>query len=152
MQVSKITDPTQRSSACAQILKTIPHWFGQAEANAAYEREIAQRDVFGAFEGDRPVGLIALKYHFKITAEIWWMGIRPEFHRRGIGHRLVNRAKEHAHSLGCNRMVLMTLNPTSNDAGYAATRAVYMAQGFEPLVAFNENDPLNPMMWMLAEL
>ena len=149
-----INDSKQRSLGCAQIIKSIPEWFGQEKANATYEREIADKnlDVFGILVGAQLVGVVAIKYHFDTSAEIWWMGVHKDFHRQGIGSSLVKMAKKHVRSLGYKRMVLMTLNPTSDDAGYAATRAFYIAQGFEPLVAFNEDDPLNPMMWMLAEV
>ena len=95
------------------------------------------------------MGTVALKYHFSDTAEIWWMGIKQEFHRQGIGDRLFEAALNRAKKRACKWTVLETLSPKNPDEHYARTRNFYQKVGFKPLLSFNESDPVNPMMWML---
>lgn len=135
-------------TACADLIATLPGWFGQPEANAAYQREIGCKTCFLAGPPDAPTGLIALEFHFETTAEIWLMAVRAGLHRRGVGHALMRAALDHARQAGARRAMVSTLSPRSPDPGYAATRAFYESQGFQPLVEFNRSDRRNPMMWM----
>lgn len=152
MIMVEVTDAEQKSAACAEIIPTLPDWFGQPEANARYVLDIADKIAFAAFEGARPRGLIALKLHFGRTAEIWWLGVRPEFHRQGIGRALFSAAEQRARERRCKQMIALTVSERSDDRYYAHTRAFYEAMGFAPLVEFNENDPQNPMMCVIRPL
>jgi len=49
-------------------------------------------------------------------------------------------------------LILMTVSELSDDVGYACTRAFYRCMGFRPLLRFNEEDPVSPMMWMIKPL
>jgi GNAT superfamily N-acetyltransferase len=113
MEVVEILDDEQKSSACADIIKTLPEWFGIPESNERYIREAASKDVFAVYDDrQRPIGMIALCYHFQTTAEIWWMGVKPEYHRRSIGKRLFEAAKSRAKENGCRTLAVMTLIST----------------------------------------
>ena len=147
-----LTDPQTASTACADILATLPDWFGQPDANAAYQRDIGQKQTFLAMAANRPLGLIALDIHFETTAEIWLMAVRHGHHRQGLGCALMQTALNAARAQSCQRAIVQTLSPRSPDPGYRATRAFYTAMGFQPLVEFNRTDPLNPMMWMERSL
>jgi GNAT superfamily N-acetyltransferase len=101
MEIAEIVDAEQKSSAVAEIIKTLPEWFGIPESNERYVREAATKDVFAAYDDlNQPVGLIALRYHFQRTAEIWWMGVKPAYHRRGMGTPLFQAAKSKARQKG----------------------------------------------------
>ena len=150
--IREVVEPQERSSACVAITRTIPEWFGQPASNAMYGRQIADKDAFGAFLADDPVGLIALDYHFDQTAEVWWLGVRREAHRQGIGRALLARARDRARERQRRYLVLKTLSPASPDEGYARTRKFYLREGFVPLVDLDGADPANPMMWMLQTL
>jgi GNAT superfamily N-acetyltransferase len=152
MQIVEILDGEQKSRFCANIIRTLPGWFGIPEANEHFVSEVASKDVFAAVVGHRAVGLIALHYHFEKTAEIWWLGVRPEHHRQGIGKQLLAAAKNRAIQKGCSAMAVATVSPRSSDEGYAKTRALYKNRDFRFLVEFNENDPANPMVWMILRL
>jgi GNAT superfamily N-acetyltransferase len=96
-------------------------------------------------------GLIALEYHFAVTCNIWWLGVSPAAHRRGLGRALIERAAEHAGARGCRRLAVETMGPRAHSAEYDLTRRFYDAVGFEPFVEF-EPDPGDHMMWMLRDL
>ncbi|MEM1130185.1 MAG: GNAT family N-acetyltransferase [Pseudomonadota bacterium] len=147
-----VSDPASKSRACHAITLTIPQCFGQADANAKYRAGIVDKPVFAAFLRDRPVGAIALRFHDKETAEIWWLGMRSDQQCKGIGSRLLEMAFDHARQAGCHNAVLMTVSEKSADPYYASTRAFYRSHGFLPLVGVNEDDRHTPMMWMIRPL
>ncbi len=150
MILRAIPSPQAASEACARLIDLLPDWFGIQEFNAAYVAGVAQCICHGAFdEAGSCVGLVALRPHFGTTLEIWWMGVAPDQHRRGIGARLMAVAQAEAIRLGCRDLVLMTLGEGSDDPGYAATRRFYMAQGFRPFVHDHMGDPDAPLIWMI---
>ena len=152
MDITEITDPACKSSACAAIIGKLPAWFGIPASNERYVREMASKDVFAALIDTRTIGLIALRYHFQKTAEIWWMGFMPEYHRKGIGQCLFDAAKGRALQMRCTTMAVTTLSPRRPDEGYARTRAFYEHLGFRLFREFNEDDTQNPLVWMVLPL
>jgi GNAT superfamily N-acetyltransferase len=151
ISVEPITDHAAKSTLCARIIAELPMWFGRPEANASYIRNIADRDVFAASFDARIRGLIALEYHFAVTCNIWWLGVSPAAHRRGLGRALIEQAAEHARTRGCRRLAVETMSPRAHSAEYDLTRRFYAAVGFVPFVEF-EPEPGDHMMWMLREL
>src|ERR1700733_2564259 len=89
-----------KGAICADILRTLPHWFGIPESNAAYERDVETLPMFAAIENEAAVGFVALKRHTPHAIEIYVMGVRPEHHRHGIGRALVERAEAYAREQG----------------------------------------------------
>jgi GNAT superfamily N-acetyltransferase len=151
MAVEPITDAGGKSALCVEIARELPMWFGRPEANARYARDIASRDAFAALVDGKPLGLIALEYHFGLTCCIWWLGVRPSAHRQGLGRALVERAAQEARLRGCSRMAVETMSPRTNSREYDMTRRFYAAVGFVPFVEF-EPEPGDSMMWMLRTL
>lgn len=151
IRVEPISDPAAKSALCARIIAELPMWFGRPEANAAYVRNIADRDVFAANFNARIGGLIALEYHFALTCNVWWLGVSPAAHRRGLGRALIGRAAEHACARGCRRLAVETMSSRAHGPEYDLTRRFYDAVGFVPFVEF-EPEPGDHMMWMLRDL
>jgi ribosomal protein S18 acetylase RimI-like enzyme len=152
-EVRAIADPPGRSARCAALTRLLPDWFGLPESNARYIAGVAECICFGMFDANEHcIGMLALRPHFETTAEVWWMAVHPDHHRRGIGKALLSAAVSEAVARGCTDLVLMTLSDESDDQGYAATRAFYVAQGFRPLVADHMSDGDNPLMWMIQRL
>src|SRR5262249_45626263 len=108
-------------------------------------------DVFGAMLDGRVHGLIALEYHFEVTCNVWWLGVAPSAHRRGLGRALVERAAAHAGARACRRLAVETMSPRANSPEYGRPRRFSQGVGFVPFVEF-EPEPGDHMMWMLREL
>ena len=149
--VEPIDDAAAKSSLCAEITAQLPMWFGRPETNARYISDIVDRDVFAVTLDGRIHGLIALEYHFGVTCNIWWLGVSPAAHRRGLGRALIERAAEHARARGCRRLAVETMSPRAHSPEYDLTRRFYEAVGFVPFVEF-EPEPGDYLMWMLREL
>jgi len=151
IKIDQIEDAVTKSSLLAKFTNELPTWFGRPEANAHYVRGVVDRDVFAAVVDRQQCGLIALEYHFEITCNIWWMGVSPAVHRRGIGRALIERAAQEALKHGCRQLAVETMSPRADSPEYGLTRRFYEAVGFVPFVEF-EPHPGDYFMWMLREL
>jgi len=109
--------------------------------------------TFAAVDGGIRVGFVSLRRHFERAAEIHVMGVEPRSHRRGHGGRLLQAAERFALLEGRSWLTVKTLSPSHESAPYAATRAFYLAAGFEPLEEFVDLwGPANPCLMMVKRL
>ena len=53
------------------------------------------KTVYSAWDGDKLVGLVCAMDDGIMTAYLHYMLVRPEYHRQGIGKRLLEMMKEH---------------------------------------------------------
>lgn len=149
-EVFAITE--NKAAICAGILDTLHTWFGEQGA-ANYAAEIGPLPMFGVMKDGMIAGFLALKPHTLYAMEILVMGVRPQFHRRRIGHSLMTRAVSYAKDKGARYITLKTLSASQPNEFYARTRKFYEAWGFVPIEEFEA--PWNPrdLAWlMLKEL
>ncbi len=133
----KVTHLTRyRGPVIRQILEALPQWFGIREAREDYIRQAKKLDVFICEHKGKPAGFISLKIHNSWNAEIYCMGVLPEFHRQGIGKLLVQSAQSQARASAIRLMSVKTLSSASQDPYYARTRNFYLSCGFEPFEEF----------------
>jgi ribosomal protein S18 acetylase RimI-like enzyme len=141
------------SKVCEQILRSLPDWFGIETALLDYSRNVAELPTFTARDDETPVGILTLKEHFPESAEIYVMGVRPEWHRRGVGKSLLSHAEEWLVSEGVQFLQVKTLSESREDEHYAETRAFYRRAGFVPLEEFDELwSEANPCLLMVKSL
>lgn len=139
--------------ACAEILAALPDWFGIAEANAEFLRNLAEMPSWLAHLDGRPIGAATLRQYYPSSFEIHFLAVHPAFHRRGIGRALVEHLERQARGQGGDWLHVKTLAPSHPDSFYARTRAFYTALCFSPLF---ETDalwgPENPAVIMIKPL
>jgi GNAT superfamily N-acetyltransferase len=150
----QITAPELGKSAhCTPILRALPDWFGIEEALQSYSAEIDRLPTLLARVEDQTVGFLSLKLHNPYAAEVYVMGIRQEMHRQGIGKALMTAAQEWLRAQNIEYLQVKTLSPAHPDAGYARTRAFYLALGFRPLEEFKQLwDEHNPCLIFIKRL
>ena len=68
------------------------------------------------------------------------MGVRREWHRRGIGAALVARCERYCREHGMRYLTVKTLDASAHSESYEKTRAFYHRMGFVPLEVF-------PLFW-----
>ena len=124
-----VEDPAARSELCRELLAVLPDWFGIPQAVDDYVRNVAELPTF-AVERD---GFVALKLHGEAAAEVYVMGVRPEYHRRGVGAALLDVAEAYLREQGVEYLQVKTLGPSRPDEHYARTRRFYESRGFVPL-------------------
>jgi len=118
---------------CAEVLATVPHWFGMSEANLEYRRVSDRHPTVVAMTDGRAVGFATVIGHSAHAAELHVMAVRPEFHRKGIGRTLVGAAEERLRSEGVEYLQLKTVSESAGDQPYLRTLAFYTALGFRVL-------------------
>jgi GNAT superfamily N-acetyltransferase len=135
---------------CRTILESLPEWFG---IPASVEDYVATAEgspsVIASRKGD-DIGFLTLVRHSAFAAEVYVMGVRPEFHRRGIGRRMLAQAEQRLAADGVEFLQVKTLAPSKPDDGYEKTRAFYVAYGFRALEEFPDLwDAENPALQMI---
>lgn len=129
-----------QAEVCEPILRALPEWFGIEEANAQYVRDIEALPTFLASVDGKVVGFLTLKRHNAFSAEIHVMGVHPAHHHQGVGRALICEVEAYLRRQGVEYLQVKTLSGSHPDAGYAQTRAFYLAVGFRPLQEF-------PVLW-----
>lgn len=138
-----------KAAICGAILAALPDWFGIESSNAAYVRDVERMVMFAAFDGKEPIGFLTLDQHSPEVFENHVLGVRPQFHRQGIGRNLMTRAEGYARSRAARLLTVKTLAPSHPDPGYALTRRFYQAMGFFPVEEFPTLwNPENPCLFM----
>jgi GNAT superfamily N-acetyltransferase len=92
----------------------------------------------GAGPRDDIVGFATVRPTSEDALELHVMGVLADWHRRGVGGALVERAAAYARAEGFALLHVKTLAASDPDPGYAATRAFYAAEGFLPLEVIPE--------------
>ncbi len=139
MEIRQITDDGEKKTIARHILEALPDWFGIPEARESYIAESARKIFFCAFEGEQPVGFLYLKETGSATAELYVMGVLQEYHRRGIGTALFQRAKVAAVEQGYAFLQVKTVQ-MGRYAEYDSTNRFYLSLGFQEFEVF-------PTLW-----
>ena len=151
IRIEPLNDAEAKSALCRKITAELPMWFGRPESNAFYASGIATRPAFVAILDQKPCGLMALEYLFAKACNVWWLGVSPNVHRRGVGRALLAHAAQEALRHGCTHQIVETLSPRVESPEYDITRRFYESVGFVPLVEF-EPEPDDWMLWMVRGL
>jgi len=131
MEIRQIMEPSEKSEICSFILQALPRWFSNADANAAFIKNVREMPFLAAMENDEAIGFIALELTEQ-AADIHVMGVLPDYHRRGIGRQLIARCEQYCLSQNIPVMTVKTLAGTHPSKSYAKTRLFYEGMGFAP--------------------
>ncbi len=129
MTVKQITDNSQKKQICFDILTALPDWFAIPETIKEYAENSADKIFFAAFDEEKPIGFLYLKETGSATAELAVMGVLQEHHRKGIGRKLFEAAKQAAaekYSFLQVKTVKMGMYPDYDD-----TNKFYLSLGFK---------------------
>jgi GNAT superfamily N-acetyltransferase len=141
--------PAGSGAICRTILAGLPEWFGLPASNAEYENLAEAGPAVVALEDGEPVGLMLLKDHFGETLEIYFLAVRRDRHRAGVGRALVEQAEAAAAAAGARFLSVKTRGPSKPYAPYERTRRFYQGMGFTALEEFPDLwDPENPALFM----
>ncbi len=142
-----------KAEICEIILRSLPDWFGIESAIINYIADVQSMKTLVAYDGSDPVGFLALNYHNQFTAEIHVMGIMPQYHRKGIGKKLVFEAEKLLKKEGFKFMSVKTLSESRPNKEYDLTRKFYFEVGFIPIEEFKTLwDEFNPCLFLIKSL
>ncbi len=140
MEIKEMFDKPLKSAICNDILRALPSWFGIEESILEYVEAVKNMPFFAAFAGDNSIGFTAVKIHNQYTAEICVMGVLSEYHRKGIGRKLIEYAQNYCVENGYKFLTVKTLDKSRASKSYEKTRKFYIGMGFYPLEVF-------PLFW-----
>jgi GNAT superfamily N-acetyltransferase len=141
----------RRGAICRDVLESLPEWFAIPASVESYVAAADELPMLACFDpaGD-VVGFVSVKTYTAFAAEVYVMGVKQPWHRRGIGRVLIEAAVELAISKGVRFLTVKTLAPSNDDPNYARTRLFYEAVGFLPIEEFPTLwGPENPCLFML---
>ena len=138
MNIKEIHSKSEKIEISTRILKSLPNWFGIPESTKEYINESSNLPFFTMFNEEDPVAFISIKENNKYTAEIYVMGVHPNYQRQGIGRALINKAIEFLKEGGYEFLQVKTLDESHPDIYYARTREFYLSLGFKPLESIPE--------------
>lgn len=138
MNIKEIHDKQEKREISERILKSLPNWFGIPESTQEYINKSSNLPFFAAMDEIKPLGFISIKENNQYTAEIYVMGVLPDYHKQGIGRDLFNRALSFTKDHGYEFLQVKTLDESHPDIYYADTRKFYLSMGFKPLECLPE--------------
>ena len=136
------------------MLESLPEWFGIPASIESYVAAADELPMLACFDpAGEVVGFVSVKTHTASAAEVYVIGVKLPWHRRGIGRALIDAAAELAISQGVRFLTVKTLSPSNDDPNYARTRLFYEAVGFMPIEEFPILwGPENPCIFMIRPL
>lgn len=141
------------AATCEEILRSLPEWFGIEEAIVSYRQDIEKMPTWVAVDNERIIGFLTVNYHNEYSAEIQVMGVRKEYHRKGIGRALVVHIEKLLHEKKIEYLQVKTLGPSRVCEEYEQTRRFYEQLGFRPLEESTKIwDDANPCLIMVKKL
>lgn len=148
IEIIKVNDYQTKRDLTRGILEDLTEWFGLEEARENYIKEVGDLDLWAAYFEGEVAGFIALSESSEDCGEIHSMGVRKDFHGRGIGRGLVQALEDYS------KKFYSLLQVKTVDEGhyeeYDRTNGFYRAMGFCKLEVFPELwDPWNPcLIWI----
>ena len=139
IRIVSVEEATEKQRISRIVLEALPDWFGIPESREQYIRESAAQPFFVALDAEKPIGFLCLKETGKETVELFVMGVLKDRHRKGVGRKLFERAKQVAKNRGYSFMQVKTVQ-MGRYAAYDATNRFYQSLGFKEFEVF-------PTLW-----
>lgn len=135
MQIRRVDCDLTKKSIARSILEALPDWFGIPEAVEEYIAGSMGKPFFCAYDAECPVGFLYLKETGRHTVELAVMGVLKGYHRKGIGRKLFEEARNFAKAQGYSFIQVKTVR-MGRYAIYDDTNRFYVSLGFKELEVF----------------
>jgi ribosomal protein S18 acetylase RimI-like enzyme len=129
------------------IAKALPEWFTK-NGIGKMEIDLRYQTGFVALSGSEIVGFLSF-FTIEGEGQIGWLGVNPEFHRKGIGRTLLNKVISELKEAGIKTLQVYTLGDSVDYEPYTRTRAFYRSVGFKDFKCFETDDPECPEQLIL---
>lgn len=151
IQIQEIAQADEKAHIVEEVLLDLPDWFGLPDSTKEYIEQSKQLVLFSAYYNNQLTGFITLKETSCDTCEIHCMGVKKEYHHKGIGKLLFKQFEFYAK----NRYEYIQVKTV--DEGkypeYDQTISFYKSVGFKKLEVFPTLwDAWNPCMIMIKKI
>ncbi|HAT8894503.1 TPA: GNAT family N-acetyltransferase [Legionella pneumophila] len=151
IQIEKITGDLAQT-LCQTITKDLPEYFGLPEANEHYAIGVKTRTNFAAKNELDIIGLVSIDFPYPNNANIYWMAVKRDFHRQGVGKQLIEAACQLAKTQGAKTITVETLSPSESEENYLKTYRFYQSVGFNALFDLKPAGYEWNMVYMMKQL
>ena len=149
LSVAQEKDAAANRRLLEALTARLPQWFAQAQSNRHYAEQAEKLETWIARLDGQAAGLLLLKSHSATSAEIYWLGVDPGHHRRGVGRALIGALEGRLRDEKVRFLFVTTLHPDVDYEPYRRTRAFYQSMGFE-LALSSARGPAGPSSDPLA--
>jgi len=112
------------------MAKLLPQWFTEFGVQQI-ARDLQTQNGLVALEDENIAGFVTYSITVDETiAELTWIAVHPNLHRKGIGRSLVEALEEVVVGLGVSALEVSTVADSVEYEPYARTRTFYHALGF----------------------
>ena len=136
-EVARETDPNLKRRRIEALTARLPQWFGRPESNRHYAEQAEILEGWVARRDGHDVGLLLVRRHAAVSAEIYWLGVEPDHHRAGVGRALVEQVEGQLGKEGVRYLFVMTLHPDDPYEPYQRTRRFYESMGFTVVLSMD---------------
>ena len=153
--IAREEDPAAKRRILEALTARLPQWFAQPDSNRHYAEQAEVLEAWTARVDAQVLGLLLLKRHSDVSAEIYWLGVEPGHHRQGIGRSLVGAIEGRLRQESVKYLFVMTLHPEDPYEPYRRTRVFYERLGFELVISLGPEPPgssRNPLAYYLKPL
>lgn len=137
--IKEINDKTEKERISKEVLNDLPEWFGMPESTAEYITDSQDKPFLACFHQDEVVGFIVLNETSPDCADIFVMGVKKKFHRKGAATQLNDEYEMLTKSLGYSYSQVKTVQ-SGNYEEYDITNKFYKSVGYKELEVF-------PTLW-----
>lgn len=137
--IKELTDKKEKENVSRAVLYDLPEWFGLPESTENYIKDSQDKPFLACYVDEKVAGYIVLNATSKDCADIFVMGVKKKFHRKGIGTKLNNAYELMAKKLGYSYSQVKTVQ-TGHYKEYDITNNFYVAMGYKELECF-------PTLW-----
>ncbi|MFV0518712.1 MAG: GNAT family N-acetyltransferase [Lachnospirales bacterium] len=143
--IKEILDSKEKREISRDILEQLPEWFGIPESTENYIQECSNQYFFElTLSAPSLQGFISFKETSKDTIELAVMGVKKEYHRKGIGKNLFLYAKKLLLEKGYSFIQVKTVQ-IGKYSSYDIANKFYISLVFKEFELFptlwNENNP-----------
>lgn len=137
--IELISNKDEKGAISRGILESLTAWFEVEEGREEYIAACVDQIFIVAKEDGKHVGFLCLKETGKDTVELAVMGVLKDYQRKGIGRKLLEKAKEIAWTKGYSFLQVKTVKMGKYD-DYDRTNLFYLSCGFKEFEVF-------PTLW-----
>lgn len=139
MNYREIVDINEKEKIAREILYNLPEWFGMPDSTESYITDAQDKPFFACFNQNEIVGFIVMNATSKDCADLFVMGVKKQYHGKGIGTKLHELYEQKAREKGYSYSQVKTVQ-SGHYKEYDQTNNFYISVGYKELECF-------PTLW-----
>src|SRR5918995_4550624 len=111
VSIAREEDPAASRRFLEALTARLAEWFAQPDSNRHYAEQAEVLESWAARIEGSVRGLLLLKRHSAVAAEIYWLAVDPDHHRQGIGRALISSIDDRLREDRLKYLFVATLHP-----------------------------------------